>query len=170
MKPSHLAASGFPDYIQGSIQTPDNTNITCSAGGGSLLDYFVVSDALYISRSLGRALVEPLVANSRLGESRPALRRSAPSPNQTGATTAASADPRVESDRAFAGLSLRHYWDLQPLCDQFDVVPRALRDRGCDVGADIAPLRPHLLEDRAYLLVEEVVKDAVGREQDDVAW
>jgi hypothetical protein len=32
---------------------------------------FVVSDALYIAHVLGRALVEPMVSNSRLGEERP---------------------------------------------------------------------------------------------------
>ena len=33
------------------------------------------------------------------------------------------------AQRAFSGLALRHYWDLQPLCERFDLVPEIVRKR-----------------------------------------
>ena len=69
---------------------------------------FVVMDALYISRVLGRALIEPGVHNSRLGE-----------------------QSRNRSHRLY----LRHYWDLEPLCRRFDIVPLALYARHVRAGA-----------------------------------
>ena len=68
---------------------------------------FVVMDALYIARVLGRALIEPGVHNSRLGE-----------------------QSRNRSHRLY----LRHYWDLEPLCRRFDIVPLALYARHVRAG------------------------------------
>eukprot|EP00966_Prymnesium_polylepis_P025928 597631-Prymnesium_polylepis.1 len=57
---------------------------------------FVVTDALFIARVLGRTLVEPRVRHSRL----------------------------ASANRSAAGsLALHHYWDMQPLCARFDVLP-----------------------------------------------
>ena len=66
---------------------------------------FVVLDAMYIATVLQRALLEPAVANSRLGEQN-----------------------RTER------LYLRHYWDLEPLCRRFDIVPLALYARHVRAG------------------------------------
>ena len=183
---------------------------------------FVVSDALYIAHVLGRALVEPHVSDSRLGNERPtsssavsasaasaaafavssavaasaaanapsaatvntgtgtgtdAAARTEPSGVEAGggsagkelddttavaarssedtaeeeaeaaadaraaaarasaaaasaaADSAALADADQDGARRFSGLVLRHYWDLEPLCARFDLVPRAVYNR-----------------------------------------
>lgn len=169
---------------------------------------FVVLDALYIGRVLGRAVVEPHVMNSRLGESWRALeatvvrssrgrtRATSLSSSQLAAdiarapratrnqsigqhpvseeggegeqaegasgdsdeayaaadslaaaeedsegaaeeaaaaaeaeTEAAVSEARVLGAKYFLGLRLQHYWDLQPLCKLFDVVPPAVHRR-----------------------------------------
>lgn len=143
---------------------------------------FVVSDALYFAHVLGRALIEPHVSDSRLGNERPtktsavtasagaskaggasgvaggsAVEAGAAGGNRTSgeqdeeaaeeaaeaAAAAIAASREVEAARAavasaamaaadvdgarrFAGLGLRHYWDLEPLCAKFDLVPRAV--------------------------------------------
>ena len=60
---------------------------------------FVVSDALYIARVLGRVLVEPRVEHSRL-----------------------VGVPNVSAGTQPARLALHHYFDLQPLCAQHRMV------------------------------------------------
>ena len=60
---------------------------------------FVVSDALYIARALGRVLVEPRVEHSRL-----------------------VGVPNVSAGAQPARLALHHYFDLQPLCSQHRMV------------------------------------------------
>ena len=41
----------------------------------------------------------------------------------------AVADADADGARRFSGLVLRHYWDLEPLCERFDLVPRSLYNR-----------------------------------------
>lgn len=68
------------------------------SGGGEQMhkNRFVVMDALYIAHVLGRTLVEPRVRDARL----------------------------ASTNRSVAGsLALHHLWDLQPICERFDVLP-----------------------------------------------
>ena len=67
---------------------------------------FVVADALYIAHVLGRTLVEPRVAHARLA-----------------APANGSANARSGRGGDGARLSLHHYFDLQPLCARFALVP-----------------------------------------------
>ena len=77
---------------------------------------FVVLDALYIATVLRRALIEPTVQHSRLGEENRTKR-----------------------------LYLRAYWDLEPLCRRFDIVPYALYARYYAPKGERAQRRPHPL-------------------------
>ena len=72
---------------------------------------YVVADALFIAAALGRALVEPNVCDSRLGET--CTKWEGPGKRS----------PTKAPDAAGRQLSLRHYWDLQPLCATYDLVP-----------------------------------------------
>ena len=74
-------------------------------GGGEQMHKakFVVADALYIAHVLGRTLVEPRVAHARLAS--PA--------NGSGRTRGGGG----------ARLALHHYFDLQPLCARFALLP-----------------------------------------------
>ena len=45
------------------------------------------------------------------------------------ASSKAMADADVDGARQFSGLVLRHYWDLEPLCERFDLVPRSLYNK-----------------------------------------
>ena len=45
------------------------------------------------------------------------------------AGAAVLADADVDGARRFSGLVLRHYWDLDPLCARFDLVPRSVYNR-----------------------------------------
>ena len=73
---------------------------------------FLVNDALYVARVLGRSFIEPRVAHARL-------------------VGVANATERARS----AKLALHHYFDLQPLCARFRVVSARTFERAPELTA-----------------------------------
>ncbi|KAL1507484.1 hypothetical protein AB1Y20_008320 [Prymnesium parvum] len=72
--------------------------LVCVDGGAEQMhkNKFVVMDAMFVARSLGRTLVEPRVRHARL----------------------------AGCNRSEAGpLALHHYWDLEPICRRVDLLP-----------------------------------------------
>lgn len=49
--------------------------------------------------------------------------------DSTAMASSASAAAAERAAKVFARLGLRHYWDLQPLCERFDLVPTSVRHR-----------------------------------------
>ena len=135
---------------------------------------FVTLDALFIAQSLGRALLEPHVADSRLGETRPrstdvpplnATRRRLSSANDGGDGGAGGWDSPVGDP--FRGLLLRHYWDLEPFCKAFDVAPPSSYARGrlgwARERVRISPAKAQLGVGRFRLRSRAAVRRAFGR-------
>jgi hypothetical protein len=94
---------------------------------------FVVLDALYIATVLRRALIEPTVQHSRLGEENRTKR-----------------------------LYLRAYWDLEPLCRRFDIVPYALYARYYAPKGERGQRRPHHRREKA-IVTPRAANDGIGR-------
>eukprot|EP00966_Prymnesium_polylepis_P256899 5934197-Prymnesium_polylepis.1 len=104
---------------------PDERFVLLEGGSEQMhKNKFVVMDALFIARSLGRVLVEPRVRHSRL----------------------------TSANRSAAGsLALHHYWDLQPICERLDLMPVRQFSRKGDRAAlwrDVAHFWPK--RGRAY--------------------